>query len=143
MAVVDKLQGRAQVDMVIALQTAEGRVAHMAVAGRVAHRAVVGKVAHMAAAGMVARTAAEADSWEDMLVAGMVAGEAEWSMQKERGMVHGQELDKLGAGVLQDILLVLGKLRRQRMATVLALKEHTGHQFYPPSCSSLLRHRSA
>jgi hypothetical protein len=104
--------------MVIVLLTVAGRVAHMAVAGRVAHRAVVGKVAHMAAAGMVAR---------------MVAGEAELSMQTERDMVQ----DKLGVGVvLQDILLVLGKLRRQRMATVLALKEHTGHQFYPPSCSS-------
>jgi hypothetical protein len=37
------------------------------------------------------------------------------------------------------MLKVLGmKLRRQHMATatVLALKEHTGHQFYPPSCSS-------
>jgi len=69
--------------------------------------------------------------------AGMVAGEAEWSMQKEQDMVHGQESDKLGAGVLQDILLALGmKLRRQR-------KEHIGHQFYPPSCSSLLRHQSA
>jgi hypothetical protein len=85
---------------------------------------VVGKVAHIAAAGMVAR---------------MVAGEAELSMQMERDMV----LDKLGVGVLQDILLVLGKLKRQRMPTVLALREHTGHQFYPPSCSSLLRHQSA
>jgi hypothetical protein len=53
-------------------------------------------------------------------------------MQMERDMV----LDKLGVGVLQDILLVLGKLKRQRMPTVLALREHTGHQFYPPSCSS-------
>jgi hypothetical protein len=103
--------------MVIVLLTVAGRVAHMAVAGRVAHRAVVGKVAHIAAAGMVAR---------------MVAGEAELSMQMERDMV----LDKLGVGVLQDILLVLGKLKRQRMPTVLALREHTGHQFYPPSCSS-------
>lgn len=103
--------------MVIVLLTVAGRVAHMAVAGRVAHRVVVGKVAHMAAAGMLAH---------------MVAGEAELSMQTERDMVR----DKLGVGLLQDILLVLGKLRRQRMATVLALKEHTGHQFYPPSCSS-------
>jgi hypothetical protein len=46
-------------------------------------------------------------------------------------------LDKLGVGLVQDMLKVLGmKLRRQHMATVLALKEHTGHQFYPPSCSS-------
>ena len=69
--------------------------------------------------------------------ASTVAGEGELNMQKERDMVSGQELDKLGAGLLQDILQALGKLRRQRMPTVLALKEHNGQQmFYPPSCSS-------
>lgn len=46
--------------------------------------------------------------------AGMVAGEVEWSMQKEQDMVHGQELGKLGTGELQDILQALG------------MKEHTG-----------------
>jgi len=61
-AVVDKLQGKAQVDMVIVLLTAAGRVARMAAVGRVARMAVVGKVAHMAAAGMVAHTAVEGDS---------------------------------------------------------------------------------
>jgi hypothetical protein len=76
--------------------------------------------------------------------AGMVAGQAEWCMQKERDMVHGQELDKLGAGLLKDILQAMGmKMRRKCMPMVLALKEHNGHQFYPPSCSSLLRHQSA
>lgn len=55
----------------------------------------------------------------------MVAGEAALSMQKERDMVHDQELDKLGAGLLQDILQARGmKLRRPHMPTVL-----------PPSCS--------
>ena len=70
--------------------------------------------------------------------AGTAVEEGELSMQKERDMVSGQELDKLGAGLLQDILQALGmKLRRHRMATVLALKEHNGQQMvYPPSCSS-------
>jgi hypothetical protein len=58
--VVDKLQGKAQVDMLIVMQKAVGTVARMAVAGRVVRMAVVGKVAHMAA--VVARTAVEADS---------------------------------------------------------------------------------
>lgn len=79
---------------------------------------------------------------------GMVAGEVEMRMRKEWDMVHGQELDKLGAGVQQDMLSALGMtVRRQHMARVLALEEQNGQRmrqhFYQPSCSSLLRHRSA
>lgn len=77
--------------------------------------------------------------------AGMAAEQVELSMQKERDRVRGRELDKLGAvGVLQHMLKALGmKLRRHRMAMVLASKEHTGQKFYLPSCSSLPRHQSA
>lgn len=58
---VDKLRGKAQVDMEIVLLMVVGRVGHMAVAGTAAHMAVAGMVAHMVAAGMVAHMAAEAD----------------------------------------------------------------------------------
>jgi hypothetical protein len=60
-------------------------------------------------------------------------------MHKELDMVHGQGSDKLGAGVLPDMLKVMGmKPNRQRMATVVALKEHND----PPSCSAG-RHKKA
>ena len=51
-----------QVDMMIAMQTVAGTVAHTAVAGRAAGMAVVVELARMVAAGMVAHTAVEADS---------------------------------------------------------------------------------
>lgn len=111
----------------------------MAVAGTVAaHMAAVGTVVRTAAAGTVVHMAVAGDLQEDMPGGGMAAEEAELCTQKERDMVHGQELDKLGAAVvLRHMLKVLGmKLRRHRMATVLPQKERIGQQFDLPSCSS-------